>query len=1029
MLIETTDSNKSLYDRMLEKGHHHPDQQRYHGYRFLRQEPTAYGQMRYWWANDFTSQDSYNATKTYEAQTNAFPTFIRSYRVLRAEYLVTGPVTKGLPFTGVVSVAVTSGGSGYTEDFAAAFTGGSGSGAAGLAIVDKGSGTVLRVELNSVGTGYTGAPSVSFAGGSGTGATATAVIQPSSCVLVAEEHSKLEDNDPYASLYDKVTRTWETLPGPTISSTRIDFDGAVVNVATTKKLISAITSGETLLSGNTVWQKTTLKQADSTLWAYEVVETRTVPGNLIPLPTEEREAGDVVTSTVQLVPIGSVVSNEDISGSNWVRSFGKPFNDTHLVALQITESRAHTGNVLPFDKLDPLDAVPVIGIKQLDLVSNIVPNVKEDVSGPNWTRTYLEPMGDSHLVAFTVTESRVIVGPVVAEEGRPDFDGLTIDTTRGLVAVGSIVEGESISGSSWIRKFGKEHMGSSKVALQITETRPATGNIIPLPTELREAGDVVIITSQLVLIGAITSGETISGSNWVRSFGNPHSGSVLVALQATESRPDTGGAASPTTEERENGDIVTSTRQLVAVGSLVTSELIDGGGNWVRSFGRSNEGSALVVWQIVESRPATGNVGTSYEDREGADVVTVTLQLVPNGSISTGETIDGSNNWIRSFAKQHPDSSIVSWQVTESRASVGNEFVDPDLADSGDVVLATRRLIPSGSVTVEESILTGNTWSRTYHKEYPESVLVAWGINEQRLLPGNPTVTKERDPDGAEVIVTKTLKQTPITTSDAIASNVWTRVTAEPRSDSHVVAWEISRVRPVNAGHAPTLAGSRIDHYTGDLLATTDTIVAASTTGSAVNSSGAYAIIDPINDVVAKEHTDFMVGADLLSSGRTWTETRLITHLPRVLTVFTPQVFDDTNSNIIRASFYAVLQNYNNYYTVTITERWTATAPSISGPTSILPESFSWDTPFGGGQIPECLHGDITIAGSIPGNVIPAGYGPGGVVRTYHSATWSYFFAATTPAGLLGVTVILAQDVRPYPGGGFLTHKETITIP
>lgn len=439
LLIETTDSNKALYDRMLEKGHYHPDQQKYPAYRFLKQAPTSYGQMQYWWANGFTSQDSYNAVKTYEANANAYPTFIRSYRVLRAEYLVNGPSTKGLAFTGVASVAVTNGGANYTDDFAVTFSGGSGSNAAGLAIVDKATGTVLRVELNNAGIGYTGAPSVGFAGGTGTGAAATAVIQPTTCVLVEEVHSKLPEDDPYQSLYDKVEMKWITLPGPVLTSNAID----------------------------------------------------------------------------------------------------------------------------------------------------------------------------------------------------------------------------------------------------------------------PETGDVVVKTSQLV---------------------------------------------------------------------------------------------------------------------------------------------------------------------------------------------------------------------------------------------------------------------------------------------------------------------------------------AAGTSGTATNSSGQFAEVTAIDSVTSTKTTDFTVGADL-ASGRTWHENRFIS-LPRVLTRFTPQVFDDTDNNIIRASFWSVLLNLSNYYDVTVFERWLQTAPGITGPTPLMPEELSWDTPFGPGQIAECIHDAVSIDGSIPGGVIVAGFKAGGY-RYYHSASWNYDFSATTPSasGLSGSIIYIDERVTPHNNGGFLYHSETIQIP
>ncbi len=87
--------------------------------------------------------------------------------------------------TGVVSVLVTNGGTGFgaSGSFSATFSGGGGSGAAGTAIVSGGQ--VVEVIMTNLGSGYTSAPTVTFGSGSGTGATATAVVNLDTIVDVA----------------------------------------------------------------------------------------------------------------------------------------------------------------------------------------------------------------------------------------------------------------------------------------------------------------------------------------------------------------------------------------------------------------------------------------------------------------------------------------------------------------------------------------------------------------------------------------------------------------------------------------------------------------------------------------------------------------------------------------------------------------------------------------------------------------------------------------------------------------------------
>lgn len=84
-------------------------------------------------------------------------------------------VKKAIPGV-VVSIAVTSGGSGYTSAPSVTFTGGGGASATATAAIDPVSRQVISVMVTNNGLGYTSAPTIAFTGGGGTGATATAKI-------------------------------------------------------------------------------------------------------------------------------------------------------------------------------------------------------------------------------------------------------------------------------------------------------------------------------------------------------------------------------------------------------------------------------------------------------------------------------------------------------------------------------------------------------------------------------------------------------------------------------------------------------------------------------------------------------------------------------------------------------------------------------------------------------------------------------------------------------------------------------------
>ena len=76
--------------------------------------------------------------------------------------------------SGVKSIAINNGGSGYTTAPAVSFSGGGCAGTSGTATISGGA--VTGVTLSNQGVGCTSAPTVAFSGGAGSGAAATATI-------------------------------------------------------------------------------------------------------------------------------------------------------------------------------------------------------------------------------------------------------------------------------------------------------------------------------------------------------------------------------------------------------------------------------------------------------------------------------------------------------------------------------------------------------------------------------------------------------------------------------------------------------------------------------------------------------------------------------------------------------------------------------------------------------------------------------------------------------------------------------------
>jgi hypothetical protein len=168
------------------------------------------------YASKNINEDWYDYTLRYAGDVVANPIFIRIYHKLRNDFQ---PLTKGTPFKGVYRMVVTAGGANYTGVPTVVFTGANTTPAAANAIMSppdaNGKMTLIGLELIDEGDGYTAAPAISFTGGGGSGAAATAYIQPAAAILIKEELVELENESPdLASLFVKVTRVYETLPGP-----------------------------------------------------------------------------------------------------------------------------------------------------------------------------------------------------------------------------------------------------------------------------------------------------------------------------------------------------------------------------------------------------------------------------------------------------------------------------------------------------------------------------------------------------------------------------------------------------------------------------------------------------------------------------------------------------------------------------------------------------------------------------------------------------------------------------------------------
>lgn len=225
------------------------------------------------WANQKLAQDTYNSEVTYEEDGTAFPVFVREYDIRRKVWEANQTIATSSALTGLLSVAITAAGTGYTYA-----TGTAATGATCEAVIFNGA--IIDWVVTKEGSGVTGGAAITITG-DGTGATATCRIQPASAVLIQQTKRELSEDDPRSHDYVRIIRTYATMPGPILVSGFLSEDvrGRVIEEDVQKGLTGTlgIESGDLIISSevqpisSVVDQRTTRKIAalpPNEVWAY-----------------------------------------------------------------------------------------------------------------------------------------------------------------------------------------------------------------------------------------------------------------------------------------------------------------------------------------------------------------------------------------------------------------------------------------------------------------------------------------------------------------------------------------------------------------------------------------------------------------------------------------------------------------------------------------------------------------------------------------------------------------------------------------
>ena len=266
------------------------------------------------WVNVPEAEDSYNAEIDYLNHSTAAPRFLRVYNIRRDVYESSPTLALGAALTGLIGVNITEPGNGYTYATGTIDTG------ATIEFVVSG-GQLISGVVTAEGENVVSGGSIVITG-DGAGATAISRIQPVSAILIGQKKQEFPDDHPLRNEFVRVTRLYETIPGPFITTSRVDDDGKTITVRRRHNLqsaIDAISAREYIDSGiwyrvssePVNWNSTDERENPSYFIGWEVQESRPLPGNAM-IDKEPDKDGALIVKTKTLKALSTISEQEAI---------------------------------------------------------------------------------------------------------------------------------------------------------------------------------------------------------------------------------------------------------------------------------------------------------------------------------------------------------------------------------------------------------------------------------------------------------------------------------------------------------------------------------------------------------------------------------------------------------------------------------------------------------------------------------------------------------------------------------------------
>jgi len=127
---------------------------------------------------------------------------------------------------------------------------------------------------------------------------------------------------------------YDTLPGPALTTTRLDDDGVPVTVTRQRMLLGDIVTGEDLAAGT--WTRTYKADGD-TLTGDQVTESRAVPGNPKTTVRFDEDSETFITTTRQLFQASTITpATSFVAGTSATKIEREDYPGSTLVAYEVT---------------------------------------------------------------------------------------------------------------------------------------------------------------------------------------------------------------------------------------------------------------------------------------------------------------------------------------------------------------------------------------------------------------------------------------------------------------------------------------------------------------------------------------------------------------------------------------------------------------------------------------------------------------------------------------------------------------------